>query len=220
MAQTAYDSDRPFGARNAPPKRLGNTLKSRYLIDNFIVGMLIMYLFVYVAELYILMPCGSFHDIANCDLPPASRAFWQAYFVLDPLFLEMPAWLVAVMSIQDFLFNPWWVLSLFMFWTGRQEANWYRTLTLLVCGTIIATTSVTFAVQMMHPHYTARVMAMLTMINGPWIAGPLLLAWRLRHSDAESAAVYRKTNTIGLGLLMLIAPTVLYFSMSIIRRMI
>ncbi len=201
-------------------KRLGANVRNRFRIDNFIVGMLIMYLFVYVAELYILLPCGSFHDIVHCNLPPESMAFWRAYFELDPLFLEMPPWLVAVMSIQDFLFNPWWIISLFMFWTGRQEANWYKTLTLLVCGIIIATTSITFAVQMMHPHYTARVMAMLTMINGPWIAGPLLLAWRLRHSDVDPATIYRKTHTIALGLLLLISPTIIYFSMSIIRRMI
>ena len=65
-----------------------------------------MFLLVYALELMILIPCGSFHDIMSCDLPPASRAFWQAYFELDPLFLEMPAWLVTVMSIQDYLFNP------------------------------------------------------------------------------------------------------------------
>lgn len=220
MVRAVRDSGPSYGADNVPPKRLGNTLRDRYIIDNFIVGMFIMYLFVYVMELYILLPCGSFQDIMNCDLPPASKAFWRAYFELDPLFLEMPSWLVAVMSIQDFLFNPWWLLSLVMFWTGYQEANWYRTLTLLVCGTIIATTSVTFAVQMMHPHYTPRVMAMLTMINGPWIAGPLLLAWRLRHADAGAAVTYRKTNSVWLGLIMLIAPPILYFSMSIIRRMV
>lgn len=216
MARIARDAD----SSGINGKRIGNTLKSRYLIDNFICGMLVMYLFVYAAELYILLPCGSFHDIANCDLPPASMAFWRAYFELDPLFLQMPAWLVVVMSIQDFLFNPWWLLSLFMFWTGRQEANWYKTLTLLVCGTIIATTSLTFGVQMMHPHYTPRVMAMLTMINGPWIAGPLLIAWRLRHSDADTAQSYRKTGAAALGIIMLVAPTVLYFMMSAIRRMI
>lgn len=200
--------------------RLGSTLKSRYLIDNFIAGLLIMYLFVYALELYILLPCGSFHDIVNCKLPPASQAFWQAYFELDPFFLEMPAWLVVVMSIQDFLFNPWWVLSLFMFWTGRQEANWYKTLTVLICGIIVATTSVTFGVQMMHPHYTPRVMAMLTMINGPWIVGPILIAWRLRHADQSSVLSYRKTDSIALGFLMLLAPTILYFMMSTIRRMV
>ena len=92
---------------NTDSPRLGHTLTTRYDIDNFIVGLLIMFLLVYALELMILIPCGSFHDIMSCDLPPASRAFWQAYFELDPLFLEMPAWLVTVMSIQDYLFNPW-----------------------------------------------------------------------------------------------------------------
>lgn len=220
MPSLAQGSNTHIHAGDSASKRLGSGLRNRFRIDNFIVGMLIMYTFVYVAELYILMPCGSFHDIVHCNLPPESMAFWRAYFELDPLFLEMPPWLVAVMSIQDFLFNPWWILSLFMFWTGRQEANWYKTLTLLVCGIIIATTSITFAVQTMHPHYTARVMATLAMINGPWIAGPLLIAWRLRHSDADPATIYRKTHTIALGLLLLVSPTIIYFSMSIIRRMI
>lgn len=201
-------------------KRVGKTLRTRYRIDNFIIGLLILYTFVFVTELNILIPCGSFHNIVNCDLPPAAKAFWHAYFILDPLFLEMPPWNVFVMSTQDFLFNPWWLLSLFMFWTGRQEANWYKTCTLLVCGVIVATTSLTFAVQSMHPHYTPKIMAMLAMINGPWILGPLLFAWRLRHRDVGTSAIYRKTDKIWLALLLMIAPTVLYFSMSFIRRMI
>lgn len=220
MTKNAYSPTPASRLGAVAPGRLGNTLRGRYNIDNFIVGLLIMYLFVYALELMILMPCASFHDIVNCDLPPASKAFWQAYFILDPLFLEMPAWLVAVMTIQDFLFNPWWVVSLFMFWTGRQEANWYRTLTVLVCGIIVATTSVTFAVQMMHPHYTAKVMAMLTMINGPWIVGPLLFVWRLRHTDSMNPPAYRKSGTIWFALLMMVIPTIIYFSMSTIRRMI
>lgn len=202
------------------PARLGYTLRTRYDIDNFIVGLLIMFLVVYALELMILIPCGSFHDIMSCDLPPASQAFWKAYFDLDPLFLEMPAWLVTVMSIQDYLFNPWWVLSLFMFWTGRQEANWYRTCTLLVCGTIIGTTAVTFGVQMAHPHYTAQIMAMLVMINGPWIAAPLLYAYRLRHTDPSSVSTYRPSGTITRAIVIMLIPTIIYFSMSIIRRMI
>jgi uncharacterized membrane protein YhaH (DUF805 family) len=200
--------------------RTGNTLTTRHDIDNFIIGLLIMFLCVYALELMILMPCGSFHDIVSCDLPSASQAFWQAYFDLDPLFLEMPDWLVVVMSIQDFVFNPWWALSLLMFWTGRQEANWYRTSTLVICGLIIATTAITFGVQSMHPHYTASVMALLTVINGPWIAAPLLYVWRLRHRDNPAAPPGRPSGTITRGLTMMIAPTVMYFAMSAIRRMV
>ena len=214
MKKNGYGSN-PATARS----RLGNTLVTRYDIDNFIVGLLIMFLCVYALELMILLPCGSFHDIVNCDLPPASKAFWQAYFELDPLFLEMPAWLVTVMSIQDFLFNPWWVLSLFMFWTGRQEANWYKTGTLVVCGIIIGTTAITFGVQLMHPHYTAKIMALLVLINGPWIAAPLLYAWRLRHADSVALPVRRKSGTIGRAIVMMLIPTLIYFSMSAIRRM-
>ncbi len=205
---------------NTDSPRLGHTLTTRYDIDNFIVGLLIMFLLVYALELMILIPCGSFHDIMSCDLPPASRAFWQAYFELDPLFLEMPAWLVTVMSIQDYLFNPWWVLSLFMFWTGRQQTNWYRTCTLVMCGTIIGTTAVTFGVQSAHPHYTTGIMAMLVVINGPWIAAPLLYIWRLRHTSPAAANAGRPSGTVVRAMVMVLLPTILYFSMSAIRRMV
>ncbi|MCB1679902.1 MAG: hypothetical protein KDI16_14555 [Halioglobus sp.] len=212
MGKNSYHS-------NADSARLGHRLTTRYDIDNFIIGLLIMFLCVYALELMILIPCGSFHDIVSCDLPPSSEAFWRDYFNLDPLFLEMPPWLVTVMSIQDYLFNPWWVLSLFMFWTGRQEANWYRTSTVLVCGIIIGTTAVTFGVQSFYPHYTTRVMAQLVLINGPWIVAPLLYAWRLRHTSPGATPIYRKSGTRTRAIVMMLIPTLIYFSMSAVRRM-
>ncbi len=160
-------------------------------VDCFIIGFLILFLFVYVSELLILVPCGSFASLATCDLPQASKDFWTSYFALDPLFARMEPYYATIMSIQDYLYNPWWAICLFMFWTDRQDAPWLRTITILVTGMIVATSLVILGAQLQHPHYTARVMLALLLINGPWIAGPLLFAWRFRHGSATATAPRR-----------------------------
>jgi hypothetical protein len=114
------------------------------------------------------------------------------------------------MSIQDYLYNPWWAVCLFMFWTNRQDTPWFATITLLVAGMITATSSVILGVQVQHPHYTATVMAALLMINGPWIAGPLLIGWRLRYRPGSAAAPARRNAGPARALVLLALPLVAY----------
>ena len=57
------------------------------------------------------------------------------------------------MRLQDFLFNPWWIVSLVVFWTGRQETPWYKTATIVICGLMLGTTAIAFQVWSLH--YTA-----------------------------------------------------------------
>ena len=172
-------------------------LFDRSALDQLIIGVLILFLLVYVSELMILVPCGSFAALSSCDLPAASKEFWSTYFLIDPLFAEMPPYYVAIMSIQDYFYNPWWAVCLFMFWTNRQDAPWLASITLLVSGMIAATSLVIVGVQLQHPHYTTTVMTALLMINGPWIAGPLLFSWRLRHGRESKAA--RTSRSTGAG---------------------
>lgn len=189
----------------------------RSALDQFILGVLIVFMLVYVSELMILVPCGSFAELSTCDLPPASKAFWTTYFGIDPLFAQMPPYYVAIMSIQDYLYNPWWAICLFMFFTNRQDAPWHASITLLITGMIVATSSVIFGVQLQHPHYTATIMTALLMINGPWIAGPLLVSWRLRHRRT-SVDVQASRNEGGGALragVLIALPFVLYTLLSL-----
>lgn len=210
----------PAAGTSDAPRRLGGSLSARYDVDNFIIGFLIMYMLVYVSELLILVPCGSFQDLASCDLPAAAKGFWSSYFETDPLFAQMPPYYAMIMSIQDFLYNPWWALCLFMFWTGRQEAPWHKTITILVSGMIIATGLLNFGVQLQHPHYTPTIMVALLLINGPWIAGPLLFSWRLRHREPRSVSSGRPSGTRGRGLTMIGIPIVGYVAFCVVAEMI
>ena len=65
-------------------------LVDRSALDQFIIGVLILFLLVYASELMILVPCGSFAALSSCDLPSASKDFWSTYFVIDPLFAQGP----------------------------------------------------------------------------------------------------------------------------------
>jgi len=205
---------RPALARQSTPHARVR-LVDRSPLDQFIVGLLIVFLLVYAYELMLLVPCGSFADMANCDLPPASKQFWSTYFQIDPLFAQMPPYYVAIMSMQDYLYNPWWALCLFMFFTNRQDAPWHASITLLVTGMIVATSSVIFGVQLQHPHYTATIMTALLMINGPWIAGPLLISWRLRHGRHAEVATPTGGGSVARAGVLLALPFVLYTLLSL-----
>ena len=193
-------------------------LVDRSALDQFIIGVLILFLLVYASELMILVPCGSFAALSSCDLPSASKDFWSTYFVIDPLFAQMPPYYVAIMSIQDYLYNPWWAVCLFMFWTNRQDTPWLASITLIVTGMIVATSSVIVGVQLQHPHYTATVMSALLMINGPWIAGPLLVSWRLRHGrESVVAGPSRSTGAGAARACILVAlPLLMYTMLSLV----
>jgi len=192
----------------AAPARI--RLVDRSALDQFILGLLIVFMLVFAYELMLLVPCGSFTDLSTCDLPPESTQVWSTYFRIDPLFAQMPPYYVAIMSLQDYLYNPWWAVCLFMFWTNRQDAAWHASLTLLITGMIVATSSVIYGVQLQHPHYTAPIMAALLMTNGPWIAGPLLISWRLRHGRRAGAAKAGGGGSRARTCVLLALPFVLY----------
>ena len=208
---TTTAAPRPLASDRAP-HRGTTTLIERSTLDNFIVGLLAMFLLVYVSELLLLVPCGSFAALPTCDLPPVAKAFWTQYFEIDPLFAAMPPFYVMIMSMQDYLYNPWWAVCLFMFWTGRQDAGWLQTITLFVCGMIVATSLVNYGVQLSDPAYPVHRLFALLMINGPWAFGPLVIAWRFRHAE-PGAGPGRPSGTRARALAMVALPLVGYVAL-------
>ena len=50
-------------------------------LDQLIVGMLVLYLFVFAFELSLVLPCGGWENLDTCDhsSAEAARAAWQGY---------------------------------------------------------------------------------------------------------------------------------------------
>src|SRR5688572_10202913 len=83
--------------------------------DQLIVGALILFLVVFVGELSVVVPCGGhWYGLSECESATSNAAF-SSYFDIDPFWSNMPGWYATVMSFQEYLFNPFWALSLFMF---------------------------------------------------------------------------------------------------------
>lgn len=192
-------------------RQTGRTLTTRTLLDNFIIGFLILFAIVFVMELMLFVPCGSWEELAACEnLPAAAAAMWEPYYEMDPLFKEMPPWYAAIMNVQDALFNPWWLLSLVFFWTGRQETDWYRLGTILVSGFIVGTSYIAFSNWLASPRYSIEMVVGMVLINGPWIAGPLLFSWRLRPRSHSADTSARLTGSRSTGVGLMVLPTVIY----------
>ena len=213
MSQNTNVTESQPGVLEIAATPLGR-LRARGATDTFIVGYLLLFMLVYVSELAILIPCGSFGGIAQCHLPQMAQDFWATYFKIDPLFLHTPDWYTAILYLQDFLFNPWWIVSLFMFWTGRQDRRWYKTITILICGVMVGTTAVAF--QVWAAHYPPPTMFAMLLINGPWAGFALFLAFRLRHRDANGALALPRpvSPVVAIGLILL--PTLSYMVLNFI----
>ncbi|MCA9511809.1 MAG: DUF2781 domain-containing protein [Myxococcales bacterium] len=158
-------------------------------VDQLIVGVLVLYLFVFVFELALVMPCGGWEHLEGCDSSSAeaARAAWQGYYDIDPYWGAMPDWYANVMNAQDYVYNPFWALALFMFLTGRQDTPWFRTAMIGVASATMTTSLLVFATQFAHPDVTAFMKIALLQVNGPWVLGPLLFIHRMHRSRVDLA---------------------------------
>jgi len=167
---------------------LRRRLTERSSTDLLIMGILVLYLFVFAFELSLVMPCGGWENLEGCDSPSADAALaaWQGYYEIDPYWGAMPDWYANIMNAQDYLYNPFWAIALFMFATDRQERAWFRT-ALIVCSAATMTTSLlVFATQFVHPDVTPFMKIALLQVNGPWVLAPLFFIFRMHRASPAS----------------------------------
>lgn len=155
-------------------------------VDQLIVGILVLFLLVFVFELSLVVPCGGWENLEQCDSSsaPAARAAWQGYYDIDPYWGAMPDWYANVMNAQDYVYNPFWALALFMFLTGRQETPWFRTAMVVVAAATMTTSLLVFVTQFVHPDVTPFMKVSLLQVNGPWVLGPMLFIHRMHRAAA------------------------------------
>ena len=95
----------------------------------------------------------------------------------------MPDWYANIMNAQDLIYNPFWVLSLFMFLTRRQDERWFRTAMIGVASATMTTTLLVFATQFVHPEVTTFMKLSLIQVNALWVLGPMLFIYRMHRVD-------------------------------------
>jgi hypothetical protein len=156
-------------------------------VDQLIVGLLVLFLFVFAFELFLVLPCGGWENLEGCNSASADAALaaWQGYYEIDPYWGVMPDWYANIMNAQDTLYNPFWALSLFMFLTGRQDTPWFRTSMIVIATATMTTSLLVFATQFIHPEVTTFMKIALIQVNALWVLGPMLFIYRM-HKAAES----------------------------------
>jgi len=154
-------------------------------VDQLIVGILVLYLFVFAFELFLVLPCGGWENLDGCNhsSAEAARAAWQGYYEIDPYWGAMPDWYANIMNAQDLVYNPFWLLSLFMFLTGRQNTRWFRSAMIVVATATMTTTLLVFATQFDHPEVTTFMKLSLLQVNALWVLGPMLFIFRMVRVD-------------------------------------
>jgi len=155
-------------------------------LDQLIVGILLLFLAVFVFELLLVVPCGGWENLSTCDAAIAKDGVWSSYFDLDPYWGLMPPWYAAIMNLQDYVFNPFWTLSLFMYLTHRQDTAWFRNATIIVSSMIFTTTLVYFYAEWNHPDVTGLAFTKLILINIWWATGPLLFIFRMHRASMRA----------------------------------
>jgi len=163
-------------------------LPERSSLDLLIMGILVLFLFVFIFELWLVVPCGGWDALEGCESPSAETALaaWQGYYEIDPYWGAMPPWYANVMNAQDLIYNPFWALALFFFLTNRQDTPWFRTAMTVVATATMTTSLLVFATQFMHPDTTPFMKVALLQVNSPWVLAPLLFIYRL-HRGAGAA---------------------------------
>jgi uncharacterized membrane protein YhaH (DUF805 family) len=194
-------------------RRPTNKLRTRGAVDTLIIGVFITFIVVYVNELSLAIPCKGF-SFSECHLPGFAQAFWGTYFKIDPLFFQGTDWYIGAMRLQDFLFNPWWIVSLVMFWTGRQETPWYKTTTIVICGLMLGQCAIAFQVWGMH--YAAPFIVALILVNGPYAVFAILLTLRLRHRPPGYVRPAPRSISTVSAIALLVAPTIVYALLSMV----
>ena len=159
-------------------------------VDQLIIGLLVLYLFVFAFELFLVLPCGGWEHLESCNSSSAEAALaaWQGYYEIDPYWGVMPDWYANIMNAQDLVYNPFWALSLFMFLTGLQDTAWFRTAMTVFATATMTTSLLVFFTQFMHPEMTGFMKIAVIQVNALWVLGPMLFIGRMHAAGMRAGA--------------------------------
>lgn len=126
----------------------------------------------------IVEPYVAFGWALDSATDPIGRAWaWYAH-TIDPMFLATPTAVRVMFGLDAFVFGPFYVVLLFAFVRGR---DWIRLPALLYVSAMLYSMAVDLALQLMSDD-PRRNLAVILLFRCPYVAMPLALAWRLRHT--------------------------------------
>jgi len=123
--------------------------------------------------------------VFGVDLSTATDVFGRSWYwyarSFDPVFLDPPRWLRIMCTIDAYVFGACYLVFIFAFVKCR---NWVRIPALLYGSAIVYSTAVYFGWEFLDDANRAQAnLLAVFIINIPYTVVPLLLMWRVRHSE-------------------------------------
>ena len=110
---------------------------------------------------------------------PPLRALYDWAVRIEPAHLDPPASLIASCLLDGFVHAPFLVVLIYALVTGR---SWIRIPALLYVGSSL-TNMFLYFYETLFGAQPPLDLAIYLPMNLPWLVVPLLLAWRMRHSE-------------------------------------
>ncbi len=103
--------------------------------------------------------------------------WWARTF--DPLQWARPVWWQMTIWIDVLFFGPFYAVALYAYARGR---DWIRMISVVWASVMMTNVTIILGEEFMGPHATPE-RFMVTLANLPWLLFPLLVLWRMWHSE-------------------------------------
>lgn len=117
-------------------------------------------------------------NAGSCNETWVGRA-WLGYLKIEPYYGRAPLWLRLVNEFDSLLFSWFYLLSIFVFWTGRQDRPWYRAVATFVAGMMAYAMLFYLTWESLTFHETHADLARVFSYNSMWLVIFFVLLIRL-----------------------------------------
>ncbi len=155
--------------------------------------------FVYEPMFLYFTQCGwdGLHIGAGgpCEQTGIGRA-WLGYLQVEPIYANAPVWIRLVNEFDVFLFGWFYVLSVWVFLSGRQTRTWYKYVGTFVSGMMTYSMVLYLTWETLSVHDSGSNLKAVYMYNGLWLFIFALLMVRLhlyRNASADGKPVIADT---------------------------
>eukprot|EP00003_Mantamonas_plastica_P002808 TRINITY_DN12219_c0_g1_i1.p1 TRINITY_DN12219_c0_g1~~TRINITY_DN12219_c0_g1_i1.p1 ORF type:complete len:215 (-),score=59.67 TRINITY_DN12219_c0_g1_i1:245-829(-) len=111
-------------------------------------------------------------------------AVWKMYSEWDPLFQQVPRFLMLMCSVEVFLFGPLYLITalcLINFAENKPDTPWidsFDAFCFVFSGAVTYSTIIYFGFELLFHFDESTNMKMVILVNCPWTVIPLLLIWQ------------------------------------------
>lgn len=154
----------------------------------FIVAFALFVLVAFVHEPLFYLYCGWDGLHARHCSNQTIADIWIGYAKYDPVYFDMPLWMALMIGFDSVLLSPFYIYSLWAFWTGRADTPLYRVIAYCVSGALIYAMVLYLSWEAMTAAQYQAALLQVIAYNIPWGLVPLALIFRLYFGARQLGA--------------------------------